>query len=172
MRLTAFAAGLLMSLAAGPALADGSDFEGVWTDALADGSGISRIAVVPGSGLLLVVHIYGKCVPKECDWGNGFVRYYTDGPAAREITSIAFDFDTGFAHKRLTLRPGIGHTLRFDLQTDFTDRSGRSNYATSGALTYAGSWEEAPRVAAASPPPVAAPAQTATTGTPPPAVVP
>jgi len=164
MRRTALAAGFLLILASGAARADVTDFEGIWADPAADGSGISRIVVTPGTGSRLNIRVFGRCVPKECDWGGGPARLYADGPQGREITLAAFDIDAGFARKRLTLRQAVGHTLRFEMQTDFAD--GRQGYVTTGAVNYIGTWDEAPRVAETPPP--AAPPPPSTTGAAPP----
>ncbi len=153
MRRMGLAAGFSLVLAAVPARADVSDFLGIWSDAAADGSGISRIVITPGSGDRLNIHVYGKCQPRECDWGGGPARLYAEGPQGHDVTLIAVDIDTGFARKRLTLRPSVGHALRFEMQTDFSDASGRMSYATSSAVAYAGDWNETTRVAETAPAP-------------------
>ena len=149
MRFRAFAAAMLLAGAAAPASAAGSDFLGIWTVTTADASGLSRLVITPGTGDKLNIHVYGRCQPRECDWGMHPARLYSIGPDSREVASIAADFDTGTAHKRVTLRPSVGRALRVDMQTDFPDGSGRVNYATSTPVEYGGAWNEAPRVAEA-----------------------
>jgi len=160
MRFRAFALAILLVVPAMPALAATSDFLGVWTATAPDASGIARLVVIPGTGDKLNIHVYGRCAPRECDWGIHPARLYSIGPDVKEIASIAADFDTGTAHKRLTLHPSVGGALRIEVQTDFPETSGRTNYSTSSALEFTGAWNEAPRVAEAPPaptPPTSAP---------------
>ncbi|MEJ0040778.1 MAG: hypothetical protein WDM81_00490 [Rhizomicrobium sp.] len=152
MRFRAFALVLLLGWAAQPASAAGSDFLGVWTAATPDASGLARIVIAPGSGDRLDIHVYGRCQPRDCDWGAHPARLYSIGPDSQETASIAADFDTGTAHKRMTLRLSVGRALRAEVQTDFPD--GRINYATSTPLEFSGAWNEAPHVAAPAPSPV------------------
>jgi hypothetical protein len=56
---------------------------------------------------------------------------------------LTADFNAGFAQEHITLRPAPGGALYFDLLTDFTDNSGRKDYAMSG------------RIVPGAPPPVA-----------------
>ncbi len=153
MRFRALALAILLAVPAAPALAATSDFLGVWTATAPDASGVARLVVIPGTGDKLSIHVYGRCAPRECDWGLHPARLYSIGPDVKEIASIAADFDTGTAHKRMTLRPSVGRALRIEVQTDFPDASGRTNFATSSALEYTGAWNEAPRIAEAAPPP-------------------
>ena len=158
MRFREFALAVLLAVPAGPALAASSDFLGIWTATAPDASGVARLVVIPGTGDKLNIHVYGRCAPRECDWGLHPARLYSIGPDVKEIASIAADFDTGTAHKRMTLRPSVGRALRIEVQTDFPEASGRTNYATSSALEYTGAWNEAPRVAEAPAALVTAPA--------------
>ncbi len=159
MRFRAFAALTLLALAARSAQAETSDFLGVWASATPDQSGIARLVIAPGTGNRLDIHSYGLCQPRECDWGVHPARLYYGGPDTQEIVALAAEFDTGTAHKRMLLRPAVGHVLRIEMQTDFAD--GRTNYATSTSLAFTGDWNEAQRVAAPAPvpPPAVAAAQ-------------
>ena len=151
MGFRAWTAATVLALAPLPALAESGDFVGVWTAPPGDAGGIARIVVAPGTGNRLDMHLYGRCQPQDCDWGRVEARLYADGPDSKAITSIAAEFDTGFAHKRLTLRPAVGHMLRIEVEMDFKD--GLDSYATSSAFAYAGDWNAAPRVADAAPVP-------------------
>jgi hypothetical protein len=146
MGFRAWAMGLALALAPLPALAESADFLGVWTAPPGDAGGIARVVVVPGTGNRLEVHLYGRCKPQDCDWGRAEARLYADGPDSKAVASIATEFDTGFAHKRLVMRPSVGHALRIEIETDFKDSS-RASYAVNGAFAYVGDWNEAPRVA-------------------------
>lgn len=138
----------LLALCA-PAAADVGDFYGIWTDSQTDGSGIARIVILPGDGNRAAIHLYGRCVPGECDWGIQPARAYAGGPGGGEIQSLAAEFDNAGVRRRLVLRPAVGHALRFEIETDYADGSGQANYAVTGALDYAGDWSAAPRVAEA-----------------------
>jgi hypothetical protein len=152
MGLRVWAAALALALLPLPALAESADFLGVWTATPGDAGGISRVVVSPGTGNRLEVHLYGRCKPQDCDWGRAPARLYAEGPDSKAIASIAAEFDTGFAHKQLVMRPSVGHALRIEIETDFKDPAHLS-YAINGAFAYAGDWNEAPRVAEAAPAP-------------------
>jgi len=152
-------------LCAAPARAEIAEFYGIWTNAMPDASGISRIVIAPGEGGRASIHLFGRCEPVACDWGTQQARTYADNPGSSEVHSLAAEFDTGGAHRRIVLHIGVGHALRFEEQTDFTDGSARSNYATVGGLAYAGDWDSATRVAAVTAPGAApAPPQVTTGG--------
>jgi len=170
MRFKAFAAALLLVLAASPAQAETSDFLGVWAAATPDQSGIARLVVVPGTGNRLDIHVYGRCEPRECDWGSHPARLYSAGPDSKEIVAVGAEFDTGSAHKRLLLRPAIGHVLRIEMQTDYPEASGRQDFATSASLAFTGDWNEAPRTAEPTPAPPATMPAPPTVAAPPPMV--
>ncbi len=155
--VTMVLAALLAMAAATPAAADVGDFLGVWTNPQADASGIVRIVVAPGDGSIATIRIFGRCKTGECDWGAQRARTYADDPGSKDVRALAADFDTPDGHVRIVLRQAVGHALRFDVLTDFTDGSGRSNFAASGAAAFAGDWNVAPRVADAAPAVGAAP---------------
>jgi hypothetical protein len=128
---------ILAAFATGPAAGDVSDFLGVWVDADTDTSGIARIVVTPGDGGQVNIRVFGRCHPADCDWGVQPARTYTGDPGSKDVRSIAADFNAGVARKHLTLSLAVGHALRFEVQTDFTDGSARSNYAVSGNVAAA-----------------------------------
>jgi hypothetical protein len=141
----------------GPALADASDFFGIWSNGQTDASGIARIVVAPAEGSRLLMHLFGRCGAGECDWGTQPARVYASDPGANDIRSVAADFDTPAGHKHITLTLAVGHALRIDVQTDVAANSGQHDFMTSGNVAYAGDWEGAARLAAAAPPPSAPP---------------
>lgn len=135
---------LAAALSAGPAGADTADFLGTWRNSPADASGIARIVVSPLEGAKATIHLYGRCQPVECDWGTQPARAYADDPDSKDVRSLAADFDAGGVHRRVVLHMAVGHALRFEVQTDFPDGSGRNNYASGGAVAYAGDWRGEP----------------------------
>ena len=138
---------LAVVLSTTPAKAEVAEFYGVWSNGTADASGIARIVVSPGNGARATIHLFGRCRPADCDWGEKDARTYADDPGSKEIRSLVADFDTAGAHRRIVLRSAIGHALRFEVQTDFYD--GRQAFATTGVVAYAGDWNTAPRAASA-----------------------
>jgi hypothetical protein len=152
MDFRAWMVGMALTLAPLPALADSTDFLGVWMAPPGDAGGIARLVVAPGTGNRLEVHLFGRCKPQDCDWGRAPARLYADGPDSTTIVSIVAEFDTGFAHKRLVMRPAVGHALHIEVETDFKDAP-KPSYAIDGAFAYAGDWNEAPRAAENTPTP-------------------
>ena len=123
-----------------------SSFLGGWTGSDRDASGIARIEVTPAGATHVRIHLFGRCETGVCDWGTQVAHNHSTDPGSDDVRSISADFNTGFAQKRITLRPGPGGGLRFDVATEFTDNSGRHDYETSGSLALA---------ATANPPPAA-----------------
>jgi len=140
-----------------PALADIGDFFGIWSNADIDASGIARIVVAPVEGRRVLVHLFGRCGSGECDWGTQPAHIYASDPGASDIRSLAADFDTPAGREHITLTQAVGHALRIDVQTDVAANSGQHDFATSGNVGYAGNWESAAHLAAATPPRAVAP---------------
>jgi hypothetical protein len=162
---------LAAGLTAGAAFADVSGFLGSWMNSdsgtggflghwlgpASDNSDIAGVDVTPAGPTHIRIHLFGRCKPALCDWGTQIGRNHSGDPGSDDVRSISANFDTGFALKHLTLRPGPGGSVRFDVVTDFTDRSGRHDYETSGSLSPAPA--ASPPLVASTPPPVGAPAE-------------
>ena len=145
------AAVLAACLTMSPAFADPSGFLGNWVNVPADNSGlfsslvgskpdasgIVRVVVTPAGISRVHIQILGQCPSGVCDWGTQIGRPHSADPNSAEVLSITADFTTGSAQKRVTLRPGPGGNLRFDVTTDFTDGSGNHDFEISGRLTAA-----------------------------------
>jgi len=127
-------------------------FLGHWLGPASDNSDIARIDVTPAGPNHVRIHLIGRCKPALCDWGTQIGRNHSGDPGSDDVRSISADFDAGFAQKHLTLRPGPGGSVRFDVVTDFTDHSARNDYEASGSL--------GPAALVASAPPVSSPAAT------------
>jgi hypothetical protein len=111
-----------------------SGFIGEWLNSDSSAGDISHIVVTAAGSGLYRIHLYGRCQPAVCDWGEQVGRNRSSGPDADDVRSVSADFYTGFALKHLTLRQGPSGTLHFDMVTDFTDRSSRHDYEVSGNL--------------------------------------
>jgi hypothetical protein len=130
---------------------------GNWIDNQTDDSAIARLVVTAAGPSHVRIHLFGRCEPAECDWGTAIGRNHSAAPGSGDVRSIAAEFDTPGAHKRLTLRLGPGKSLRFEVVTDFDKPGDGHDFETSGLLT------AAPEPVAQTPPPVAAaPPQAAT----------
>lgn len=137
------AALLTVLIVPAPAFGEVSDFLGNWVNDDNAASGITRVVVTRASEGRLSIQVFGRCRPTDCDWGMRPAHAYRGAPDSDDVLRLTADFDAGFAQEHITLRPAPGGALYFDVLTDFTDNSGRKDYATSG------------RIVPAAPPPVA-----------------
>lgn len=142
-----FAFGLLFASAASTsafaAAPDTAPFQGNWVNdasrtvlnalGASDNEDVARIVVSAEGKSRLRIHLYGRC-GGLCDWGSALGHPYTDAASSDMVRAIRADFQTSSGIKHLTLRPGSRSALRFELVTDFTDRSGRHDYETAGSL--------------------------------------
>lgn len=131
-----FAVAGLGGLAATPASAHINDFVGNWVNNDSDTSGITRV-VVTRAGSHLTVRVFGQCHPVDCDWGTDNADIYTAAVGDNVVQGakmVVARFNAGFAKKMVILRQAQGDDLRFEALTNFTDSSGRSDYAMTGRL--------------------------------------
>ncbi len=108
--------------------ADLSKYFGIWRNVDLDG-GITRVDIAK-SGNKLMVHVWGKCHPKDCDWGK-VVAYPYSPSVGQNMTgdtqAITAIYDTDFSQSILVIRLS-GRRLEVEVFTRFTDGSGRNNY--------------------------------------------
>jgi hypothetical protein len=130
-----------------------SDFLGQWVNAATDGSGIARVVVTQAGGSRLSIHAFGACKPTECDWGVQPAHAFSEDPGSDDAQSVTADFNAGFAQKRITLRQVPGGALKLEVQTSFTDGSGRNDYAVNARLVPAAQPGAAQTIATAGPAP-------------------
>ena len=112
-------------------------FLGNWIDTQPNDSGFARLAVSAAGPTHVRIHLFGRCEPVECDWGSAIGRNHSAAPNSDDVRSITAEFNTGSAHKRLTLRLAPGNTLRFEIVTDFNTPGEDHDFETSGTLTAA-----------------------------------
>jgi hypothetical protein len=100
-----------------------ADFEGVWINKNPMGD-IGRIDIDQRLDKA-TVHIWGKCIPTDCDWGTA------ETPAANASTGIIqVQWNPGFKVTSTALTIRDGKQLQVDAKTHFTDKSGRPDYET------------------------------------------
>jgi len=116
-----------------------NDFVGNWTNADRDTSGITRVEVTR-AGARLNIRVFGQCTPRDCDWGAVRANIYADsvgGNLVNDAAVISGTFNAGFAEKFVVLREVRNDMLAYEVYTNFTDRSGRSDYYMRGRLRQA-----------------------------------
>jgi len=127
------------------------DFHGNWENPARDLSGLTHVVISPDGGDRVTVRAYGDCRPIACSWGQVQAKSYGADPASRAVTMVEAAFDAGFARRRIMFRPMPSGTLGFEMTTEFTDGSGRHDFAMTGILrrtSWAGplsqNWERPP----------------------------
>ena len=121
--------------AAAPAAAAVGDFFGSWYASAPDTRGIARIDVRRLDDQILV-HVWGRCHPVDCDWGQAPGQPYApavDAPMWPTADVVIADFDNGAEHTTVLLRTA-GGALNYQTFTHFTDHSNRSDYRQYGRL--------------------------------------
>jgi hypothetical protein len=117
-----------------PALNAGA--HGVWINPSATG-GLAKL-VVGGTAAAPVIHAFGQCSPTPCDWGR--VRGITFGPSISSTVGNNVLAPYTFSFKKAQLAITYRHplkgadTLTVTSYNEFTDGSGRSNYAKTEVL--------------------------------------
>lgn len=109
---------------------------GLWVNPSATG-GLAKVAI-GGTAATPVVHAFGQCSPTPCDWGK--VRGITYGASisAKVGTNVLAPYKFSFKNAQLAItyhHPVKGaDTLTVTSYNEFTDSSGRSNYAKTEVL--------------------------------------
>ena len=82
-------------------------------------------------GEQLRLHVFGRCIPNDCDWGEVDARAYGPSVAANlrnSTRAVMAQFETNFARRVLVARPEGANRLVIETFTAFTDSSGRTAY--------------------------------------------
>lgn len=107
-------------------------FAGVWKNKDDLTRGITKLDIKV-EGTAVSVEAWGACHPHDCDWGRTTaIPYKRDVSSQAGIVAIAAPFKTTFAERLLIINfVGIDHRAALEVQdlTQFTDNTGRSNYA-------------------------------------------
>ncbi|WP_395648335.1 hypothetical protein [Terricaulis sp.] len=130
------AAGALLTLSAAPAYAGVDDFVGQWTNSDPRADGVVRVNVTRGRGPGVRVSVFGSCAPRACEWGEVAGTAYAPSAASdtnRDANVIVARYTSSFATRVVILRL-TRSGVEYEVLTEFTDRSRRSNYVETGRL--------------------------------------
>jgi hypothetical protein len=107
-------------------------FEGTWINSNRHTRGITALDIdVSRHGI--TVQAWGKCHPRDCDWGKVEAEAYAPDASSniRESAQlISAVFRSGPGKRLLLIRRGDRNELNVEVLMEFGDRSGRSNYFT------------------------------------------
>ena len=121
-----------------PASADISQFLGDWHNIDANTRGIVRIQIAESEGAIKV-HVWGKCHPDPCDWGVAPAASYASKVDAPQTDTdyLRVEFRQWFAIHEFILGPAPGQNRPLSVTglNQFTDGSGRSNFAYTAQFT-------------------------------------
>lgn len=108
------------------------DFAGTWKNINPDTGGITTLRIKV-EGPEVKIHVWGKCTPKDCDWGEFTADAY--GPSA--VSNILADarvltarLSTDFSKVIMVITRAGSDKLKAEVYTKFRDTSGRTNYAS------------------------------------------
>jgi outer membrane lipoprotein-sorting protein len=90
---------------------------GRWDNQDPSTGGITQVVIQVGESGHLQVHVWGKCEPKDCDWGLAEIKSWNG------LSTGAFD--AGFATTTMEFVPIPGDRLLVAYKSDFKERSGR-----------------------------------------------
>lgn len=115
---------------ASAAFASMAQFSGKWknTDPNTRGVTTLRIGV---SGSRVSIQAWGKCHPKDCDWGKVNATAYAPNASsnlAQSAQALSAVFKTNFSRTLLVIHAVSGNRLQVETLTHFTDNSGRTDY--------------------------------------------
>lgn len=120
----------------GDSVQPASSLLGVWFNASPNSANIRKIIISLNPNGTLAVRAFGSCVPTLCAWGK--VTGITFGTGISSLTGRVFlaPYQFGFANKLVDGSvSATGTRLTVNTYTEFTDHSGRSNYAATDTFT-------------------------------------
>ena len=116
----------------------GGDYSlaGGWRNVNAAASDLTRLDITPGSGLFASyrAHAFGKCRPRDCDWG---VEDLFGDPSEMRVMFLARGDDAQksiIGYINLSLRPNASGGLDYLLITHFANPSTRPDLVYRGRL--------------------------------------
>lgn len=107
-----------------------SQFVGNWQNTDSRTGGITTLAIT-GNANALKMQAWGKCIPKDCDWGVVDAYAYApnvSSPPETNAEAVSAVYTTTFSQTLIILTPAANNTLLAKVLTRFTDNSNRSNY--------------------------------------------
>jgi hypothetical protein len=118
-----------LTLAATPARAQMSRFLGNW-DAADSTDQVARVLIAQ-TGTQVTVHVWGRCTPRLCDWGEQPAVAYSTGVADdpfEHAEAVLADFRVPQVRSITVVRPAGEDEIEVEAFTQFTDGSGRMSY--------------------------------------------
>ncbi len=113
------------------ALASLGEFNGRWKNVNPHTRGITTLDIRV-QGVNVTVHAWGKCHPRDCDWGMVRATAYAPSVSsnlARDARVLTAEYKTNFNETLLVIK-ARGNILKVESYTHFTDRSHRTDYAS------------------------------------------
>jgi hypothetical protein len=95
-------------------------FVGEWCNTDFDTRGITRVHIRQVDNQMKV-HMWGRCHPTECDWGEETATIHQNGL----VLGITWDHSFAVCTQELRLKPDS--TLEVSYHTHYTDGSGRAD---------------------------------------------
>jgi hypothetical protein len=117
-----------------PAFAAPADFVGTWVNTNSNTRGITRVVVTSAGSNALNVQVFGKCSPTDCDWGKTTLLTYGNDVQDTNHRFATASYDKGFSKTIVTFSLQRNKQISLQNFTQFTDKSGRQNYASQEVL--------------------------------------
>jgi hypothetical protein len=117
-----------------PAFAAPADFVGTWVNTNSNTRGITRVVVTSAGSNALNVQVFGKCSPTDCDWGKTTLLTYGNNVQDANHRFATASYDKGFSKTIVTFSLQGNKQISLQNFTQFTDKSGRQNYASQEVL--------------------------------------
>jgi thiol-disulfide isomerase/thioredoxin/outer membrane lipoprotein-sorting protein len=109
--------------------------DGSWVNDNTDTPGTTQV-VVRRDGARMLVHVWGRCTPSDCDWGEASADTYNG--------YLIANFDHGFSMVRMQLIPLPDGRLLMAHRSEYRDGSGRTDKGTAEFFSREGSKAEGP----------------------------
>jgi len=107
-------------------------FSSKWINSNPNTRGVTALDI-DVSGSRVTVQAWGKCHPRDCDWGRVEGDAYAPDASSNLVESaqlISAVFRSGLGKRLLIIRRGDRNQLNVEVLAQFGDRSGRPNYFT------------------------------------------
>ena len=126
-----------------PTLADdkaASPFVGEWCNKDFETRGVTRVHIRQ-EGTKLIAHMWGRCHPTECDWGDATAALEDGG----NVLSLTWKTDYNTVTQKLKLL--ADGSLELVGHTDFTEKEGREDYDSKNTFAQglAHDWSDSPK---------------------------
>jgi len=105
-------------------------FAGTWKNSDSETGGLTTI-IINVKGRNIRVHVWGKCLPEDCDWGTVMARSYALGDVCSKIQAdtitdtITAVFSWSWSETLMVIKQLVANHLAVEVYTHFTDDSGR-----------------------------------------------